>query len=194
MQEDQQRRIAREKAERESQQRAELEKVHSEMREQAAFPAYEREIEDCRTLILHFDKLMGNAPSTGENPTPGLKSTVSSNLPQIKEIRTVDGNDGFQGMVAIKKKGAEEEEFFMGGGKKNKKNKKSTTEVPSNNQSLNLPLSTINALYALAAPVPMTREDVTQTIATLSEKKNWFTENQVCLPLLKDANITARYF
>ncbi|KNZ58767.1 hypothetical protein VP01_1866g6 [Puccinia sorghi] len=178
MQEDQQRRIAREKAERESQQRAELEKVHSEMREQAAFPAYEREIEDCRTLILHFDKLMGNAPSTGENPTPGLKSTVSSNLPQIKEIRTVDGNDGFQGMVAIKKKGAEEEEFFMGGGKKNKKNKKSTTEVPSNNQSLNLPLSTINALYALAAPVPMTREDVTQTIATLSEKKNWFTENQ----------------
>jgi hypothetical protein len=69
----------------------------------------------------------------------------------------------------------------MGGGKKNKKNKKTTAEVPTNNnQSLNLPLSTINALYALAVTVPMTREDAVKTIATLSEKKNWFTENQVC--------------
>ncbi|KAI9619103.1 hypothetical protein KEM48_006382 [Puccinia striiformis f. sp. tritici PST-130] len=154
MQEDQQRRIDRQKAERDAQARAEIEEVHIEMREQAALPAYGREIEDCRTL---------------------------DHTTKIKEVRQVDGQDGFEGMVAIKKKGAEEEEFFMGGGggtKKNKKNKKTVTEAPSNNQSLNLPLSTINALYALAVPVPMTREDVAKTIATLSEKKNWFTENQ----------------
>ncbi|POW08822.1 hypothetical protein PSHT_09417, partial [Puccinia striiformis] len=170
------------KAERDAQARAEIEEVHIEMREQAALPAYGREIEDCRTLILHFDKLMGNASSIEENPTEdSTKSTASTTLPKIKEVRQVDGQDGFEGMVAIKKKGAEEEEFFMGGGggtKKNKKNKKTVTEAPSNNQSLNLPLSTINALYALAVPVPMTREDVAKTIATLSEKKNWFTENQ----------------
>ncbi|PLW11078.1 hypothetical protein PCANC_22973 [Puccinia coronata f. sp. avenae] len=179
IQEDQQRRIAREKAERETQQRAEKEQVFIEMRERAALPAYEREIEDCRTLILHFDKLLGNAPSTDENPAQGTKSTLSATLPTLKEIRKVDEKDGFEGMVAIKKKGTEEEEFFMGGGKKNKKNKKTTAEVPTNNdQSLNLPLSTINALYALAVTVPMTREDAVKTIATLSEKKNWFTENQ----------------
>ncbi|KAA1121063.1 hypothetical protein PGTUg99_003890 [Puccinia graminis f. sp. tritici] len=182
MQEDQQRRIDRQKAERDAQEKAEIEQVHIEMREQAALPAYGREIEDCRTLILHFDKLMGNAPSIEENPSEDPKSTASTTLPKIKEIRQVDGKDGFEGMVAIKKKGAEEEEFFMGGGggggKKNKKSKKPATEAPANNQALNLPLSTINALYALAVPVPMTREDVVKTIATLSEKKNWFTENQ----------------
>ncbi|POV96117.1 hypothetical protein PSHT_15310 [Puccinia striiformis] len=91
MQEDQQRRIDRQKAERDAQARAEIEEVHIEMREQAALPAYGREIEDCRTLILHFDKLMGNASSIEENPTEdSTKSTASTTLPKIKEVRQVD--------------------------------------------------------------------------------------------------------
>lgn len=186
-QEDEQRRINRQKAEREAQAKAEIEQAQLEMREQAALPAYGREIEDCRTLILYFDKLIGNVGSNITVEESNELKSSSTSLPKIKEVRQVDQNDGFEGMVAIKKKGTEQEEFFMGGGKKNnnsnnnKKNKKSTTTndlTNLNNQPLNLPLSTINALFALAVPVPMTREQVICTISTLSEKKKWFTENQ----------------
>lgn len=180
IQEDQKRRIDRQKAEREAQEKAELEQLHTEMREQAALPAYGREIEDCRTLILYFDKLIGNSPSIELNPNEDTKLTSSVGLPKPKEIRQVDGKEAFEGMVAVKKKGIDDEEFFAGsvGGKKNKKNKKPPADPNPTNQALNLPLATINALYALAVPIPMNREDVVNTIATLSEKKNWFVENQ----------------
>lgn len=182
MQEDRQRRIERQKVEREALEASELKDIHNEMREEASAPAYEREIEDCRTLILYFDKLIGNATDQPiEAPVFGKTSSVA--LPKLGDVRKVEDADAFQGMVAVKKKGSEqEEEFFMGGGnKKGKKNKKSppeSTAAPTT-QALQLPLSTLNALHALAVSVPMTRDDVAATITSLSEKKKWFTDNQV---------------
>lgn len=154
------------------------------MREEASAPAYEREIEDCRTLILYFDKIVGNASNADEPiEAPVLGKNPSAALPQLGEKRQVEAADAFEGMVAVKKKGSEQEdEFFMGGGgKKGKKQKKPPQEAPvaSSNQALQLSLSTLNALHALAVSVPMTRQDVASTITALSEKKKWFIENQV---------------
>lgn len=173
----------RQQAERLATEASELKEVHDQWREEASAPVYEREIEDCRTLILYFDKLSGNSTSPDEAiEAPTFGRTSSATLPKLGDIRKVDGADAFQGMVAVKKKGEVEEEFFMGGGKKGQKNKKppqqDATSAPAT-QALQLPLSTLNALHALAVPVPMTRDDIVSTINSLSEKKKWFTENQV---------------
>ncbi|MBW0464301.1 hypothetical protein O181_004016 [Austropuccinia psidii MF-1] len=178
LQEDQQRRLDRQKAEQEARQAAQLKELHEQMREEASAPAYEREIEDCRTLILYFDKILGNTPSVQETNSHIRKD--SNALPKLQDARKVEGQEAFEGMVAVKKKGVDNEEFFVGGGgKKGKKNKKLVGgEMTTSNQPLNLPLSTINALHALAVTVPISREDVMNTIATLSEKKKWFADNQ----------------
>ncbi|EGG06035.1 uncharacterized protein MELLADRAFT_43674 [Melampsora larici-populina 98AG31] len=197
MQEDRQRRIERQKTEREALEASELKDIHNEMREEASAPAYEREIEDCRTLILYFDKLIGNAGNSDqpiEAPVFGKTSSVA--LPKLGDVRKVEEADAFQGMVAVKKKGSEqEEEFFMGGGnKKGKKNKKSppeSTAAPAT-QALQLPLSTLNALHALAISVPMTRDDVAATITSLSEKKKWFTDNQERVTKERIADVEAK--
>ncbi|KAI8456572.1 hypothetical protein BY996DRAFT_4528900, partial [Phakopsora pachyrhizi] len=192
MQDDQQRRIDREKADKDAFEADQITEIHEEMRAQAAAPAYEREIEDCRTLIIFFDKMLGNNPTIDESSEPLNKTssstnegTATSSLPKLKELRKVDGEDAFQGMIAVKKKGAEDDDFFMagGGGKKGKKNKKTNasnpeSNNPNGNSSLHLPLSTINALHALAVSVPMNKKDVVETISALSEKKKWFSENQ----------------
>ncbi|KAH9812133.1 hypothetical protein DFH28DRAFT_980204 [Melampsora americana] len=196
MQEDRQRKIERQKTEREALEASELKDIHNEMREEASAPAYEREIEDCRTLILYFDKLIGNTGNTDqpiEAPVFGKPSSVA--LPKLGDVRKVEDADAFQGMVAVKKKGEQEEEFFMGGGgKKGKKNKKSppdSTAAPAT-QALQLPLSTLNALHALTVSVPMTRDDVAATITSLSEKKKWFTENQERVTKERIAEVEAK--
>ncbi|KAG0145536.1 hypothetical protein CROQUDRAFT_93655 [Cronartium quercuum f. sp. fusiforme G11] len=182
IQEERQRRIDRQKAEREALEATELKEIHTQMRDEASAPAYEREIEDCRTLILYFDKLVGNTANSDEPiEAPVLGKTSSATLPKLGEVRQVETADAFQGMVAVKKKGSEkEEEFFMGGGKKAKKNRKPPQDAPvaPATQALQLPLSTLNALHALAVPPPMTRDDILSTVTALSEKKKWFTENQ----------------
>lgn len=195
MQEDRQRRIERQKTEREALEASELKDIHNEMREEASAPAYEREIEDCRTLILYFDKLIGNAGSTEPIEAPVLGKPSSVALPKLGDIRKVEDADAFQGMVAVKKKGEQEEEFFMGGGgKKGKKNKKSPPEsnAAPTTQALQLPLSTLNALHALAVSVPMTRDDVAATITSLSEKKKWFTDNQERVTKERIADVEAK--
>lgn len=159
------------------------------MRDEASAPAYEREIEDCRTLIGYFERLTG-APSSAGLAEPKLSDpdgALGSKLPQLGEARQVDG-DPFKGMTAVKKKGDDDDAggFFMGGGGGGKKGKsakrpdaKSAAGGGAAAQSLQLPLATLTALLALGVPTPMTREEIPGTVASLSEKRKYFTENQV---------------
>lgn len=182
LQEDRQRRIERQKAERDAYESGKRLEEATRLREEASAPAYEREIEDCRTLIGYFERLTGAASSDVTEPKLSTNGAVGSRLPPPPEGRQLEvDNDAFKGMTAVKKKGADQEDFFSGsGGKKGKKGKKGP--APSDaatTQALQLPLATLTALLALGVPTPMTRDEVAGTIAALTEKRKWFSENQV---------------
>jgi hypothetical protein len=176
---DRQRRMDRQRDERLAAEEAKRAEVTERLREEAAAPAFEREIEDCRTLIDQFSRSSGSRDSA---PSPAATNGHASNLPKL-ELRKVD-NAAPEGAVALKKKGKDEEEYFVGkkgkkrgGDKKDKANGGSPSSASS--QALQLPMPTLSALIHLGITVPLAQSDLSKTTEELKQKKAWFEENQV---------------
>ncbi|GAA5860125.1 hypothetical protein JCM1840_002780 [Sporobolomyces johnsonii] len=165
--------------------------INQRLLEEAQAPAFEREIEDCRTLILFFQQRLGLAPAAGSAQTNGLFARPEvAGVPKL-ELRKVEAELP-KGAVPLKKKGEQEEESWGGfGGKKGKKgaNKKAAAAAVNGNgegvapaqvadETLNLPFGTLSALMALGITAPLTTKEAPQTIENLERKKQYFVDNQ----------------
>lgn len=181
MNEDRARRAEKQKAEKAAADDAKRQEVNERLLEEASQPAFEREIEDCSTLIEYFSRGGGKASV----PAPAL-STASTNSPKVPahDLRKVDAIP--EGATVLKKKGADDDSFFsgMGGGKKGRKGKKGQASAEDEsgspaNQSLNLPMSTLSALLTLEVSTPLTSADIPKTIEALREKQQHLKDTQV---------------
>jgi len=175
--EDRARRAERARAQRATEEAQKKQEAAERLREEAAVPAFQAQIEDCQTLI---DVLSGKSSNTIALSTNSLlaKSDVAG-VPKL-ELRKVDAAD--EGLVARKKKGEDEESYFVGKGKakKGKKgNTKTSAEPDATSSQLNLPLATLSALLSLSIPPPSSSADIPRVVEDLETKKAWFEANQV---------------
>lgn len=177
----------------------EKKKAHEQqLREEAALPAFSKEIEDCDVLINYFSGASSSSTTSTTKP-----STVSEkqSLGKKLELRTVGNDENVpEGAKVAKKKGGEDEEdaFFVGSSKKSSKKNKGKSkgtplalgESPSDEQpsgsangssggpALHVPLGTLSALLALSIPPPTSQSDTTRVVENLRLKREYFVSNQ----------------
>ena len=162
--------------------------INQQLLEEAQAPAFEREIEDCRNLILFFQQRIGQSGGGSEQSTSSNGSLFSrpevAGVPKL-ELRKVEG-EAPKGTVLKKKGDAVEEDTTgwgaVGGGKKKKgsnKQQQEKKETKQEDQMLNLPFGTLAALMGLGITAPLTSKDMPQSIENLERKKKYFVDNQV---------------
>lgn len=155
------------------------------MLEEARAPAFEREIEDCTTLITYFQRFQSGASSIPEptlssapKPAGGVEAVPSLELRKVED-------EVPQGAQIMKKKQENDQSFFTVSSTKGKKKggaKRSDTGKDKEKEStaaLNVPFQTVAALLQFNISVPLSRDDVPKTVDALKEKQSWFKENQV---------------
>ncbi|KAI0081807.1 hypothetical protein K474DRAFT_1146481 [Panus rudis PR-1116 ss-1] len=179
--EDRARREERQRAQRAAEAEAKKKELAERLREEAAIPAFQVQIEDCQTLIDFFS---GKSSSTAALSTasPTEKAEVAG-VPKL-EIRKVE--PPAEGLVARKKKGEDEESYFVGSQKTKKGKKGGAKPISASNSNssespsgqLNIPLPTLTALLTLSIPPPTSSADVPRVIEDLKTKKAWFEANQ----------------
>ncbi|GAA6048548.1 hypothetical protein JCM3770_006547 [Rhodotorula araucariae] len=186
--EDRAKRDERRRAERKADEDSRRAKINEQLLEEAQAPAFEREVNDCRTLIRFFQRRIGLAPADGTGAATSLFARPEvAGVPKL-ELRRVE-NELHKGAVALKKKGEQEDEAWGGfAGKKSKKqagNKKAaaaeTGDAPalaSADEKLNLPLGTLTALLSLGIAAPLTTGEVPTVIDSLQLKMRYFNDNQ----------------
>lgn len=152
------------------------------MLEQATAPAFERDIEDCRTLIRFFQLRAGGIVSGTSTPIGLSTSSLGGKL----EGRVVDTSIP-AGQVALKKKGEDEEFFMGGGGKKGKKGPKKELGEKKDS-TLNLPFGTLSALLLLGIESPTLVSQIAPTVEALEVKMKYFLDNSVRLSLFLKPN------
>lgn len=166
------RRAERQKAQRAAEEEEKRKEIGERLLEEAKAPAFEEKIEDCQTLIDYFNaKVAGGStpvppPTSLSSSKQGVNGVPKLELRQVEELDT--GN-----LTPRKKKGENEENYFVGGKGKGKKGNK-TTVANTSSSSLNLPLSTLNALLALSIPPPSSPSDLPRVVEDLKTKKAWF--------------------
>lgn len=174
------------------------------LREEAAMPAYGKEIEDCDVLIRYFSGGKAGASEGASN-----EKSAKEQLQGVKELelRKVEADDSlFAGARIAKKKGAEdddEEGYFMGSkakkgkGKKKSSNRGTPLSLSTENGAagseengaeagvdtkdgppLNVPLPTLSALLALNIPPPTHHGDVARVVENLQRKKAFYVGDQ----------------
>lgn len=181
---DRAKRMERQRAERQEYEDIKRGEVNGRLLEEANAPAFEREIEDCRTLIDSFQRRLGLPSSGTSTPNGGaFGGAAVLNLPGMAKLEPRVVESGAPpGTTALKKKYAEEDEYFVGGKKGKKGPRKvaegSTTPVKTD-AALNLPFGTLSALLALGIESPIVLSQVATTIESLQKKQKYFVENQV---------------
>lgn len=185
--EERSKRIERQQAERRAYEDNKRKEVAERMLEEARAPAFEREIEDCTTLISYFQRFQGGAPSVPEpklSTAPAAEGAVQI-VPAL-EMRKVE-DEVPQGAVVMKKKQDNDQSFFVvSGGKGKKKGAAKRTDIGKEKEkeapgsaTMNVPFQTVAALLQFNISVPLSRDDVPKAIDALKEKQSWFKENQV---------------
>lgn len=176
--------------------REELEKKkehETQLREEAALPAFGKEIEDCDVLINYFSGTSSSTSTNSNSKSPTEKPSFGKKL----ELRIVGSEENApDGARVARKKGDDEDEssFFVGApkksGKKNKGKSKGTPlalgEAPSDEPStpstggsaLHVPLGTLSALLALSIPPPTSQADTARVVDNLRLKREYFISNQ----------------
>jgi hypothetical protein len=153
--------------------------VNERLLEEAQAPAFEREIEDCRTLIDFFQRRMGASGAATPVERLGGPQSIIAGVAQL-EIRQIADGGITGGNVPLKKKYDQQDEYFTGG-KKGKKGPRKVAEgetTPTKNESLNLPFGTLSALLTLGIESPIVLSEVPKTIESLEVKKQYFVSNQ----------------
>ncbi|KAI6003995.1 hypothetical protein EDD15DRAFT_2568326 [Pisolithus albus] len=168
VQEDRSRRLERARAQKAEEEARKKLEIVERLREEAAVPAYQTQIEDCQILI---DALSGKTGST-----VGLSSVSSpakADLAGVPKLEPRLVKDIDEGLVMRKKKGeGEEEAYFAGRQKKGKKDR------PSKSGNLHLSLPMLKALLSLSIPAPTGPDDVPRVIEDIKTKQAWFVANQ----------------
>ncbi|KZT24496.1 hypothetical protein NEOLEDRAFT_1179179 [Neolentinus lepideus HHB14362 ss-1] len=178
--EDRARRAERLRAQRAAEEDEKKQKIVERLREEAAIPAFQTQIEDCQTLIDYFS---GNSTTAAFSTVslPAREEVVG--VPKL-ELRKVE-TDAQEGMVVRKKKGEDDESYFVGG--KAKKGKKGNVKHKTNgaeeangstSSQFNLPFGTLTALLQLSIPPPSNATEVPRVVEDLKTKKAWFEANQ----------------
>ncbi|KPV72426.1 uncharacterized protein RHOBADRAFT_18227, partial [Rhodotorula graminis WP1] len=195
---DRAKRDERRRAERKAHDDSKRAEINEQLLEEAQAPAFEREIDDCRTLIRFFQQRIGAASSSsasGSSSSSLFARPDVASVPKL-EVRKVD-SDLPEGAVPLKKKADQDEESWggFGGSKKGKKGgKKGGAAAPAaaaegaddeaaakttvKDEKLNLPLGTLTALMSLGIAAPLTTSEVQKAIDSLQLKMRYFNDNQ----------------
>ncbi|WFD28862.1 multicopy suppressor of BFA (Brefeldin A) [Malassezia nana] len=167
--------FARVHAERERRQEAQrkerLEAEHArqaqeeqELREEAALPAFAKEIEDCDVLIRYFSgKGEEEKPHGAPNPAVPAERMPSAEVPE--------------GAVVVPKKG-EEEDYFVGATKKKNKGRKARAQDTDESGALHVPFGMLSALLSLSIPPPANQADLPRVVENIQLKREYFVSNQ----------------
>ena len=176
------------RAERARQQRAADEaqkknEIAERLRDEAAVPAFQAQIEDCQTLIDYFSGKTSSNPVSDSFPLS--PRTEVAGVPRL-DIRKVEVAP--EGSVVRKKKNEDEDAYFVGSKAKGKGKRAPSkpldingtmpTSPSSASHQLNIPLPTLSALLSLSIPPPASPGDVPRVVEDLKTKKAWFTANQ----------------
>lgn len=173
---DRERRQEAQRKEREEADRLRQEAEIQALREDAALPAFAKEIEDCNVLIRYFSGA-SEEDTKGENPT----QSASKSQPEVpKPDATVP-----EGAVVARKKGDEDDYFAgTGSGKKKGKGKKSGPQAvkaqgtDEAGGAFNVPFGMLSALLSLSIPPPMNQADVPRLVDNIKLKREYFVSNQ----------------
>jgi hypothetical protein len=178
----------RRRAERKEYEESKRAEVNERLLEEAQAPAFEREIEDCQTLIRFFQQRIGLSNGAGFASSSASSSGLGFNRPKVAGVpelqpRKVEQVDFPKGAVPLKswgglaksKKGRKQQQQQQQGA-----NTDGEANAASNDdEKLNLPFGTLSGLMALGIPAPLTTGEVQKTIDSLNLKKKYFTDNQV---------------
>ncbi|TFY66942.1 hypothetical protein EVG20_g4142 [Dentipellis fragilis] len=174
--EDKARRAERARAQRAADEEQKKKELAERLREEAAQPAFQIQIEDCQTLIDYFN---GKPSATASASV----ARVLADEPKL-DLRKVEAGPA-EGLVVRKKKGEDEESYFVGGKGKGKGKKGNTKAVnngadasSTSSASLHVPLPTLSALLSLSIPPPSSSADIPRVVDDLNTKKAWFEANQ----------------
>lgn len=188
-------RVAKQREERAALEAEKRKEHEQQMREEAALPAFAKEIEDCDVLINYFSK--GAATEDKNASTDNGAKTVGGKALNLRQVNS-------EAMVpkgaVLRQKNEEEETYFAGkGGRKPKGAKQNRRGVPldlnstaggdeneaapsstsnAGGEKLNVPLGTLSALLALSIPPPTNSNDVSRVVENLKLKKQYFVSNQ----------------
>ncbi|CAG8451909.1 18650_t:CDS:10 [Dentiscutata erythropus] len=143
-------------------------------REEASAPAFQEEIVVCENLINYFQTHHG-VGKTEEVISNSIPDDSNSNIRQPDTTSNVP-----EGCILAKKFEREEDLFGDISSKKVKSQKKKKTgKTNANNANrLQLPLSIMEDLIFLKVEIPLNPSDVEKVITELTEKKNYYSENQ----------------
>jgi uncharacterized coiled-coil DUF342 family protein len=171
--EDRARRSEKRRAQKQAEEAEKNQATAERLREEAAYPAYQREIEECQLLVEHFSQ-MQKGSNVEETQAPAVSSRPSlSSVPSL-ELRQVDAAPE-AGMTALKKKGEEEKSYFVGG--KGKKKGPRAPSTPSTSAHLRLPFHIVEALMKMSIPTP-SPDEIPRVLEDIKTKKAWFEANQ----------------
>lgn len=189
-------RIEQEKQERKAHEVAKRQAKEAELREQAAIPAFTKEIENCDVLINYFSGGKHKAPSA-------VPAAATPPLGKEKPVRAVEDTAAPAGAKVLTK-GKEEDAFYIAKAPKKNKNKKkgkkptvaaaedgeeSGASTPNQGDKLHVPIGTLSALLALSIPPPSSSADVARVVENLERKRQYFVANQAHQTETNKANV-----
>ncbi|TKY85275.1 hypothetical protein EX895_006355 [Sporisorium graminicola] len=196
------RRVAKQREERAALEAEKRKEHEQQLREDAALPAFAKEIEDCDVLINYFSKTGGVSAADQE------KKDASAAAAQAKAVggkalnlRQVNSDAMVPKGAVLRQKNEDEETYFAGNAKNRKpkgrankrgvpldlaastadegdENATTTTAAAASEGKLNVPLGTLSALLALSIPPPANASDVGRVVENLKLKKQYFVSNQ----------------
>lgn len=179
-------------------QEAEKRKEHEQqLREDAALPAFAKDIEDCDVLIAYFSKGSATEEAKKSEAEQGPKTVGGKAL----NLRQVNSEAMVPKGAVLRQKNEDEETYFAGkprkprgAGKSGRRgtpldlnaadnaaadeNASSTPTNGASGEKLNVPLGTLSALLALSIPPPTNATDVSRVVENLKLKRQYFVSNQ----------------
>ncbi|BGP56760.1 hypothetical protein JCM8202_004466 [Rhodotorula sphaerocarpa] len=187
----------RRKAERKEYEVSKRAEVNQRLLEEAQAPAFEREIEDCQTLIRFFRQRIGLENGAATSAGSGSVSSLGFSRPKVAgvpepEPRKIDEGDSLKGAVPLRKKSEQEEESWGGLAASSKKGGKKGRAAEADGEKLKLPFGTLSGLMALGIPAPLTTGEVQKTIDSLQLKKKYFVDNQARVTKERVAAVEAK--
>ncbi|SNX82214.1 related to BFR1 - Nuclear segregation protein [Melanopsichium pennsylvanicum] len=186
---DREKRIAKQREERQAQEAEKRKEHEQELREEAALPAFAKEIEDCDVLINYFSK---GTSIEAEKKVEGSNAKAIGG--KALNLRQVNSDAMVPKGAVLKTKNEQDETYFAGKASRKPKgrgNKRGTpldlsADAADENTAvtaaaegkLNVPLGTLSALLALSIPPPTNAADVSRVVENLKLKKQYFVSNQ----------------
>ncbi|WFD32827.1 multicopy suppressor of BFA (Brefeldin A) [Malassezia sp. CBS 17886] len=171
--------VSAERERRQEQQRRErLQADHSrqeqdeeQLREEAALPAFAKEIEDCDVLIRYFsgERDAAGAPAA---PAPVPAAGRAGDPSPMPPPAAPDG------AIVARRKDEDDSYFVASGGKKNKGKKGRAAKTDDNTDALHVPFGMLSALLGLSIPPPLSGADLPRVVDNLKLKREYFVSNQ----------------